>query len=127
MDQSSEGPRPERRRDQFGRFSGARTNVEDMPRLPTFAARWTVEDRRGRPYIVFWEGRGFFGAHALRMETTGRRDAVRVVGETGGTIELPLEWRALPKRWPPGRVKIRPKTAQIHYQSPRPPRSALRN
>jgi hypothetical protein len=37
-----------------GRFPGARLHVEAVPRLPTFPARWTLEDPRGCPYFVFW-------------------------------------------------------------------------
>ena len=38
-----------------GRFEGAyRVDVEDVPRLPTFPAAWTLSDPRGRPYFVFW-------------------------------------------------------------------------
>src|SRR5438132_13103142 len=85
------------RRDELGRFTGARINVEDIPRLPTFAARWALEDARGRPYIVVWEPRGFLAGHALRMEPTDRSNTVRVISETGGTTELELEWRAMPR------------------------------
>ncbi len=42
-------------RDADGRFSGPRVNVEQVPRLPTFPARWVLEDPRKRPYLVFWE------------------------------------------------------------------------
>jgi hypothetical protein len=37
-----------------GRFAGVRYDVESIPRLPTFPARWALEDPRGRPYLVFW-------------------------------------------------------------------------
>jgi len=36
-------------RDDCGRFSGARFDVEQIPRLPTFPARWALDDPRGRP------------------------------------------------------------------------------
>ena len=37
-----------------GRFSGIRVNVESVPRLPTFPARWVLGDPRQRAYFVFW-------------------------------------------------------------------------
>jgi len=47
--------RRERGHDSDGRFAGSnRVNVEDVPRLPTFPAAWTLSDPRGRPYFVFW-------------------------------------------------------------------------
>jgi hypothetical protein len=31
-----------------------RVNVESVPRLPTFPARWVLNDPRGRAYFTFW-------------------------------------------------------------------------
>lgn len=43
--------------DSDGRFAGSnRVNVEDVPRLPTFPAAWTLSDPRGRPYFVSFPG-----------------------------------------------------------------------
>jgi hypothetical protein len=41
-------------RDRRGRFDGPRVNVDQVPRLPIFPAQWTLEDPRGRTYLVFW-------------------------------------------------------------------------
>jgi hypothetical protein len=97
MEESGEGQQEERQRDSLGRFIGERTNVEDVPRLPTFPARWVLEDPRGRPYLVSWEPRGVLSGHGLKMEKIHREDAVRVTTETGATRELTLEWRAMPR------------------------------
>ena len=49
-------------REEDGRFSGARFNVEEIPRLPTFPARWALEDPRRVPYLVFWTTEGAHSA-----------------------------------------------------------------
>lgn len=41
-------------RDSRGRFAGFRANVEDVPRLPAFAARLVLEDPRAEPYLAVW-------------------------------------------------------------------------
>jgi len=49
--------------DSDGRFAGSnRVNVEDVPRLPTFPAAWTLSDPRGRPYFVSVPGGGLLVA-----------------------------------------------------------------
>lgn len=41
-------------RDYLGRFYGVRANVEDVPRLPSSAARLVLEDPRAVPYLAVW-------------------------------------------------------------------------
>lgn len=84
-------------RDFEGRFYGLRMNVEDVPRLPASVARYVLEDRRARPYLVVWTdsvfGEGERVGLALRAEP---RDGGRVrflapnVDETVGTVRVPI-------------------------------------
>jgi hypothetical protein len=71
----------ERARDWQGRFDGPRVDVESVPRLPTFPARWALYDPRRRPYFIFWVSRSGSIAYALRM--------TRVDHGTGLTLETP--------------------------------------
>jgi len=41
-----------------------------VPRLPTFPARWALEDPRRRSYFVFWTDRGGNLVRALLMAPT---------------------------------------------------------
>jgi hypothetical protein len=87
-----------RARDGDGRFSGPRVNVEQVPRLPTFPARWVLEDPRQRPYLVFWvaEDDGAL-RYALKMAPTGRPDSIMVTFDDGGTQRLTILRRPLPR------------------------------
>src|SRR5262245_13699252 len=49
-----------------------------IPRLPTFPARWVLEDPRRRPYLVFWVSDSGHLRYPLHMEQIGRAAAVRV-------------------------------------------------
>jgi putative ABC transport system substrate-binding protein len=68
-----------------GRFSGPRANAECVPRLPTFAARWVLEDPRRRPYLVFWTSDDGESRWGLKMAPTDDPDAVSVTLEDGKT------------------------------------------
>jgi hypothetical protein len=79
--------------------SSNRVNVEDVPRLPTFPAAWTLADPRGRPYFVFW-----VSPHAgtltrvLRMESVQQRTAVQLTIPDVGVFRIPIVRRPLPRR-----------------------------
>jgi hypothetical protein len=70
--------RVNRDRDADGRFSGPRVDVEQVPRLPTFPARWVLDDPRRRQYVVFWVSDDGDRCHAIRMAPTGQPDSVMV-------------------------------------------------
>lgn len=84
-------------RDFEGRFYGRRVDVEDVPRLPAYVARYVLEDRRARPYLVVWTDRVFGQGErvglALRAEPRDG-DRVRLVAphmdETAGTVRVPI-------------------------------------
>jgi hypothetical protein len=63
-----------------GRFSGYRVNVEDVPRLPAYVARYVLEDRRQRPYLALWTSYswGTGDGVALAVRVTAEGDAVRL-------------------------------------------------
>jgi hypothetical protein len=64
--------------------------------LPTFPARWTLQDPRGRAYLVFWrdaDGRLL----PLRMEQCPEPDAVRISTPDGDWQRLQLVRRPLPR------------------------------
>jgi hypothetical protein len=89
-----------RDRDRDGRFSGAyRVNVEDVPRLPTFAACWTLADPRGCPYFVFWtsrhDGSLFLG---VRMEVVEHGTAIRISDPDGRKFVVKIVRRPLPRK-----------------------------
>src|SRR5215467_2597735 len=85
-----------RKRGPDGRFEGPRVNVEDVPRLPTFPARWVLEDPRKRPYFVYWApGNG--PAWALKMASAEEGRAVAVTFENGATQRIAVLRRRLPK------------------------------
>src|SRR5437667_2539686 len=65
-----------RPRDRRGRFNGDRVNVDRVPRLPTFPARWVLEDPRGRTYFVFWSDPGGKLVRALLMAPSDDRCAI---------------------------------------------------
>ncbi len=78
------------------RQRGARFNVERVPRLPTFPARWVLEDRRGRPYLVFWTtdaGRLRYPLHVQRIDSG---EAVRVTKPSGANQRLEIVRRPSP-------------------------------
>jgi hypothetical protein len=79
-----------RKRDTAGRFAGPRANVERVPRLPTFPARWVLEDPRRRAYLVFWNTENGDTPWALKMEPTDEADAVHVTLGGGQTQRLTI-------------------------------------
>ena len=90
------GQAPERPRDRKGRFSGLRFNVEKVPRLPTFPARWALEDPRGRPHFVFWTTEDGELSYSLRMIRIDGGTAVRVTMPSGMTRPIKILRRPLP-------------------------------
>ena len=64
-----------------GRFHSFRVNVEDLPRLPAYVARYVLEDPRRRPYLALWTsctwGTGDRVALAMTAEPEG--EYVRIV------------------------------------------------
>lgn len=85
-----------RARDSDGRFSGVRFNVESVPRVPTFPARWVLEDPRGRAYFIFWTTEDGSLAYPLRMERIDGGQAVRVTTPDGGGRRIELVRRPSP-------------------------------
>jgi hypothetical protein len=89
-----------RDRDRDGRFSGAhRINVEDVSRLSTFPARWTLADPRGRSYLAFWTSRDdgslFLG---VRMEAVEHGTAIRISDPDGRQFIVKIVRRPLPRK-----------------------------
>ena len=64
---------------------GVRVNVDQVPRLLTFPARWVLEDPRSRSYFVFWSDPGGKLVRALLMapsdEELPEHRRVRRIGE----------------------------------------------
>src|SRR5712691_6932171 len=87
----------QRRRGRDGRFAGPRWNVEGIPRLPTFPARWVLEDPRRRPYVVFWAPENG-PAFALKMMPSEDGDAVLITFMNGETQRISILRRPLPRR-----------------------------
>jgi hypothetical protein len=85
-------------RDKDGRFEGERCDVEGVPRLPTFPARWALEDPRGRPYFVFWSGQGGSLAYRLRLRPEKCGSAVTISDPEGRVLRVGLVRRQLPRR-----------------------------
>ena len=81
-----------------GRFSGIRVNVESVPRLPTFPARWVLGDPRQRPYFVFWTTDHGDLEYALKMAPSDDGAAVLVTVEDGETHRIEILRRPLPRR-----------------------------
>ena len=77
-------------------FAGARFNVECVPRLPTFPARWVLEDLRGRPYFVFWVTDAGSLRDPLRLERVDGGKAVRVTTPTGTGRRIEIVRRPSP-------------------------------
>ena len=84
-------------RDAEGRFHGLRVNVEDVPRLPAYVARYALEDPRSRPYLVTWTdqriGERERVALAVRVEPLegGRvRFLAPGLGDDAGTVRVPI-------------------------------------
>jgi hypothetical protein len=63
--------------------TGQRLDVEQVPRLPTFPARWVLDDPRKRQYVVFWVSDDGDRCHAIQMAPTGQPDSVVVTFEKG--------------------------------------------
>ncbi len=80
-----------------GRFFGVRVNVESVPRLPTFPARWTLDDPRRPPYFVFWTSEDGVVRYGLRMAPSDHGDAVLVTLENGEPHRIPILRRPLPR------------------------------
>ena len=92
--------RGERGHDSDSRFAGSnRVNVEDVPRLPTFPAAWTLADPRGRPYFVFWTSpHDGTLTRVLRMESVQQGAAVQLTIPDVGVFQIPIVRRQLPRR-----------------------------
>ena len=86
-----------RKRDQAGRFTGLRANVEDVPRLPSFPAQWVLGDPRRRPYLVFWTAADGGTSYGLKMARTEDADVVLVTFESGRTQRLTIVRRPMPR------------------------------
>ena len=97
LDQRAHKNEIQRRRDPDGRFAGARRNVEGVPRLPTFPLRWVLDDRRRRPYFVFWTSDDGDLQYGLKMAPTDHGDAVLVALESGETYRIQVVRRPLPR------------------------------
>ena len=67
-----------------------------MPRLPTFPARWTLEDPRGWPYFVFWTAPGDELAYHVRMAAAGGA-AIVVSTPDGKRRRIEMLRRPLPR------------------------------
>lgn len=86
-------------RDSDGRFAGAyRVNVESVPRLPIFPARWTLEDPRGRPYFVFWTSPEGVLSYAVRMERSEQGKAIQLSTPDGGRFRISIAHQGMPMR-----------------------------
>lgn len=90
------GKAAKRARDRKGRFYGPRFNLEKVPRLPTFPARWALEDPGGRPYFVFWTTEDGALAYSLHMARTDRGTAVQVTMPSGASRPIKVLRRPLP-------------------------------
>lgn len=84
-----------RKRGPDGRFDGVRWNVEAVPRLPTFPARWVLEDPRQRPYLVYWAPENG-PAFAVKMAPEEGGGAVAITFENGETQRISVRRRRLP-------------------------------
>src|SRR6266478_3496091 len=87
-------------RDDCGRFSGVRFDVEHVPRLPPFPARWALEDPRGCPYLVFWTTEAEAGSlcYLLRMQRIDSGKAVKVTKPSGASQRIEIMRRPSPNR-----------------------------
>jgi hypothetical protein len=83
-------------RDSDGRFPGVRYDVESVPRLPTFPARWVLEDPRRRPYFVFWMTADGELSWSLRMARAETADAVRLSTPAGRSFRLAITRSRMP-------------------------------
>src|ERR1700730_13140882 len=76
-----------------------RVNVEDVPRLPTFPAAWTLSDPRGRPYLVFWVSpHDDTLTRILRIESVQQRAAGQLTIPDVDIFQIPIVRRPLPRR-----------------------------
>jgi hypothetical protein len=64
-----------------------------VPRLPTFPARWALEDPRGRSYFVFWTDADGKLVHALHMAPADDGRAVAVSTPYALRLRLSVERR----------------------------------
>jgi len=86
----------ERKRDPDGRFNGVRVDVESVPRLPTFPARWALEHRQ--PFLVVWtEQSPNSYSSTVTMAPSGDQAAVQVTFESGKTQHITILGRPLPR------------------------------
>jgi hypothetical protein len=70
--------------------------VESVPRLPTFPARWTLEDPRRQPYFVFWTtpaGKLSYHLRMVHLDAT----TVRVSTPEGTSCRIEGLLRPLPR------------------------------
>src|SRR5262245_39223869 len=86
-----------RTRDGGGRFYGARLDVEAVPRLPTFPARWALEDPRERTYLVFWTDEGSGLEYPIGMKAEPGHDAVRIFDPAGRESRVAVHRHPLPR------------------------------
>ena len=80
-----------------GRFAGPRIQVEAVPRLPTFPARWTLEDPGSRPYFVFWTTPEGELEYHVQMARLGD-GAIRLSTPDGRSCCIGVLRRPLPRR-----------------------------
>lgn len=66
-------------RDYRGRWDAIRANVEDVPRLPSAAARLVLEDPRNVPYLAVWTSYHYGERDAVDLVARLRRRAPDVV------------------------------------------------
>ena len=81
-----------------GRFDGTRLHVESVPRLPTFPARWVMEDPRGRPYFVFWINAEGGLSYRVRMVQAADRGAVTLSTPEQTRCRIEVVRRPMPRR-----------------------------
>ena len=83
-----------------GRFEGAyRVDVEDVPRLPTSPAAWTLTDPRGRPYFILWTSpHDGTLTRILRMESVQQGAAVQLTIPDVGVFQIRIIRCPLPRR-----------------------------
>ena len=62
-------------------FAGFRVNCESVPRLPTWAVRWVVDDPRGVPYLLVWRW----------MDAGEIKEALRVSRRSSSFAEVELK------------------------------------
>src|SRR5260370_5756206 len=87
----------DRLRDSAGRFFGPRVNVESVPRLPTFPARWPLTDARRRAYFVFWKQEGAI-TDAIVMAPIEEGAAILITTLEKNNLRVPVVRHPVPGR-----------------------------